>query len=185
MKSRTSLRLASGVAPRLRPSSVSSLECAVEHPTRMRVLFTLSEAEGSGEPAVSARRRRISPLTFAQSTVARPSSVSPLESTLVRTHVCNSLRINTYKTPRNIHKTRSFKLCICNTYANERRNPFGMNRCTKHRGGGRGCGNLRDSPTSEPPDLSTEGAAAYALHPTPFTIQLGSGCSGPASKEVP
>ncbi len=83
MKSRTSLRLACRVAPRLRPSSVRSLECAV-----------------------------------------------------TKARLCNSVRINTYKTPRNIHKIPSFKPCICNTYANERRNPFGMNRCTKHGGWG-------------------------------------------------
>ncbi len=133
MKSRTSLRLACRVAPRLRPSSVSSLECAV-----------------------------------------------------AQARLCNSVRINTYKTPRNIHKTPSFKPCICNTYANERRNPFRMNRCTKHGGGVRGLWKSQTDParpqvavategSSGPPDvrashLPTDGATPYTL--TPCTLHL-------------
>ncbi len=100
---------------------------------RMRIL--------SGEPSRSAgwaQSRRISALTHARATVARPGSICPLESTPTQTQPCNPIRMKTCKTRRNSRKTRYFKSRICNTYAHRLPNPFGMNRCTKHRGWGPG-----------------------------------------------
>ncbi len=66
----------------------------------------------------------------------RPSPANPLECAVTQAQLCNSIRMNTCKTPRKHHKIRHFKSCTCNTYANRLCKPFRINRCTKHRGVG-------------------------------------------------
>ncbi len=76
------------------------------------------------------------PLSPASGAYAQRSHVNLLECALARAHACNFRRMNTYKTPRNSRKTRHFNPRICNTCTDQRCNPFGMNRCTKHTGWG-------------------------------------------------
>ncbi len=58
------------------------------------------------------------------------------ECALTEAQLCNPFRYNTYKTPRNNHKTCSFKSSICNTYARQLCNPCRFNTCKKHTGWG-------------------------------------------------
>ncbi len=85
----------------------------------------------------SRRRLLFTPTTSAN---PQPSPVNLPESAVTQKQLCNRFRMNTYRTPPNTHKTRCFKSCACNSCADQVRNPFEMNRCTKHGGWGRGCG---------------------------------------------